>query len=132
MSLIGLYKKADYGKEIQILSNKILDKVMGLSKNFIRFDEIIADVSNDSEFTEDEINEIKQIIDDCYRSILYVSIGIYDMPGVGSIPINIWDEVGIDIKPILQAAGKYSSRSSSSTLTQSTSASLNSSSSSSV
>jgi hypothetical protein len=119
MSLVSLAKKASYGTEIENLNTQIWNHIYDMAKVFTRFDEITSEVKENVDFTDEDKDEITSYMMDCYRRLMMASLGAHNIPGVGGVPIELWDEVGLDIRPILAAVGKYvyssaSSRSSSS------------------
>lgn len=107
MSLVSIAKQAKYGQEIETLDSRIWSHIYEMAKVFTRFDEIQSEIKDIVEFTEDDKNEIISYMNDCYRRLMYASLGAHNIPGVGGVPIEIWDEVGVDIRPILAAVGKY-------------------------
>lgn len=119
MSLVGLAIKNEYGNEIRRLDSKILEHIYGMAQIFKRFETIKLEVLDEDEFTNDDINEIVTYLENCYRKLMYASLGAHDMEEVGGIPVQLWDEVGLDIRPILEAVGKWSSSSSSTSFSSS-------------
>jgi hypothetical protein len=107
MSLVALAKKAKYGTEIETLDSNIWNHIYEMAKVFSRFDEIASEIENVADFTDEDKTEITTYMNDCYRRLMYASLGAHNIPGVGGVPIEIWDEVGLDIRPILAAVGKY-------------------------
>lgn len=113
MSLISLAKKTEYGQEIIKLDKQVMSHIYAMADIFKRFEAIKLEVLQEDDFTNDEAEEIVSTLQDCYRKLMYASLGAHDLEGVGGIPAQLWDEVGLDIRPILQSVGKWSSSSSS-------------------
>jgi hypothetical protein len=107
MSLVSLAKKAKYGQEIESLDAGIWSHIYEMAKVFNRFEAIEDEIQAIADFTEEDRNEILTYMNDCYRRLMYASLGAHNIEGVGGVPIEIWDEVGIDIRPILASVGKY-------------------------
>lgn len=107
MSLVSLAKQAKYGQEIEKLDSEIWAHIYDMAKVFARFDEIQVEITGVAEFTEADKAEIIEYMTDCYRRLMMASLGAHNIPGVGGVPIELWDEVGLDIRPILAAVGKY-------------------------
>jgi hypothetical protein len=119
MSLVSLAKKAKYGTEIESLDSQIWSHIYDMAKVFSRFDEITAEIKDIVDFTDEDKAEIVTYMNDCYRRLMYASLGAHDIPGVGGVPVQIWDEVGLDVRPILAAVGKYVYSSTSSSVSSS-------------
>lgn len=107
MSLVSLAKKVNYGQEIEKLDTRIWSHIYEMAKVFSRFDEINDEIDSITDISATDKEEIISYMNDCYRRLMYASLGAHDIPGVGGVPIEIWDEVGIDIRPILASIGKY-------------------------
>jgi hypothetical protein len=107
MSLVSLAKKVKYGQEIETLDSKIWAHIYEMATVFTRFDSIQEEIKQIVDFTDEDKAEIISYMNDCYRRLMYASLGAHNIPGVGGVPIEIWDEVGIDIRPILASVGKY-------------------------
>jgi hypothetical protein len=74
---------------------------------FTRFDVIQEEIEDIADLTDEDREEIISYMNECYRRLMYASLGAHNIPGVGGVPIEIWDEVGLDIRPILAGIGKY-------------------------
>jgi hypothetical protein len=107
MSLVSIAKKASYGQEIEKLDAQIWSHIYDMASVFTRFDEIQSEIEKIADFTDEDKTEITTYMNDCYRRLMMASLGAHNIPNVGGVPIELWDEVGLDIRPILAAVGKY-------------------------
>jgi hypothetical protein len=108
MSLVSLAKKAKYGQELDNLNTQIINHLTQMADIFRRFTTIKEEIETIADFTEDDKAEIQEYITQCYTILMYASVGASPDPSVGGVPIELWDTIGIDIRPFLQSIGKYS------------------------
>jgi hypothetical protein len=108
MSLVSLAKKAKYGQELDNLNTQIMNHLTQMADIFRRFIAIKDEIENIADFTEDDKVEIQEYITNCYTILMYASVGASPDPTVSGVPIELWDTIGIDVRPFLQSIGKYS------------------------